>query len=212
VWEVIQGFEFLLEVLEDYKKLASEIPDAEHFRININLGWEKLNKYYSRLDETPIHRYYTALALHPAFRWGYFENEWKDKAEWVTKAKQMVREVWEREYRHLQIVQNSVADEPVAKRQRKYYNPFQAYCERTRPVSGCSMVKEEASSPDGIDDEMDELESWQSSWEDGDNDVRDPISYWHERRRQYPRLSRMALDFLTIQQSVRGCLQRQDVW
>jgi hypothetical protein len=36
------------------------------------------------------------------------------------------------------------------------------------------MVKEEASSPDGIDDEMDELESWQSSWEDGDNDVRDP--------------------------------------
>ncbi|KAI8406084.1 hypothetical protein FOFC_13552 [Fusarium oxysporum] len=73
VWEVIQGFEFLLEVLEDYKQLASEIPDAEHFRINVNLGWEKLNKYYSRLDETPI--YYTALALHPAFRWGYFENE-----------------------------------------------------------------------------------------------------------------------------------------
>ncbi|RKK68471.1 hypothetical protein BFJ71_g17788 [Fusarium oxysporum] len=143
VWEVIQGFEFLLEVLEDYKKLASEIPDAEHFRININLGWEKLNKYYSRLDETPI--YYTALALHPAFRWGYFENEWKDKAEWVTKAKQMVREVWEREYRHLQIVRNPVADEPVAKRQRKYYNPFQAYCERTRTVSGCSMVKEEGS-------------------------------------------------------------------
>jgi hypothetical protein len=203
VWEVIQGFEFLLEVLEDYKKLASEIPDAEHFRININLGWERLNKYYSRLDETPI--YYTALALHPAFRWGYFENEWKDKAEWVTKAKQMVREVWEREYRHLQIVRNSVADEPVAKRQRKYYNPFQAYCERTRTVSGCSMVKEEASSPDGIDDEMDELESWQSSWEDGDNDVRDPISYWHERRRRYPRLSRMALDFLTIQPMSAEC-------
>ncbi|KAL9561234.1 hypothetical protein ACKAV7_014589 [Fusarium commune] len=93
VWEVIQGFEFLLEVLEDYRKLASKIPDAEHFRININLGWEKLNKYYSRLDETPI--YYTALVLHPAFRWGYFENEWKDNAEWVKKAKQMVREVWE---------------------------------------------------------------------------------------------------------------------
>ena len=36
-WEVIQGFEFLLEVLEDYKQLASEISDAEHFRININL-------------------------------------------------------------------------------------------------------------------------------------------------------------------------------
>ncbi|KAI8399956.1 hypothetical protein FOFC_18775 [Fusarium oxysporum] len=181
VWEVIQGFEFLLEVLEDYKQLASEIPDAEHFRINVNLGWEKLNKYYSRLDETPI--YYTALALHPAFRWGYFENEWKDNTEWVMKAKQMVREVWESDYRHLQVVRSPVDDEPVAKRQRKYYNPFQAYCERTRPVLGYGLVKEEATLSDDINEGTNELELWQSSWEDGDNDVRDPISYWHERKR-----------------------------
>ncbi|EXL66522.1 hypothetical protein FOPG_17304 [Fusarium oxysporum f. sp. conglutinans race 2 54008] len=46
MWEVIQGYKFLLEVMEDYKKLTSEIPDAELFRININLGKEKLNKYY----------------------------------------------------------------------------------------------------------------------------------------------------------------------
>ncbi|KAH7462348.1 hypothetical protein FOMA001_g18653 [Fusarium oxysporum f. sp. matthiolae] len=203
VWEVIQGFEFLLEVLEDYKQLASEIPDAEHFRINVNLGWEKLNKYYSRLDETPI--YYTALALHPAFRWGYFENEWKDNTEWVMKAKQMVREVWESDYRHLQVVRSPVDDEPVAKRQRKYYNPFQAYCERTRPVLGYGLVKEEATLSDDINEDTNELELWQSSWEDGDNDVRDPISYWHERKRRYPRLSRMALDFLTIQPMSAEC-------
>ena len=203
VWEVIQGFEFLLEVLEDYKQLASEIPDAEHFRININLGWEKLNKYYSRLDETPI--YYTALALHPAFRWGYFENEWKDNTKWVMKAKQMVREVWESNYRHLQVVRSPVDDEPVAKRQRKYYNPFQAYCERTRPVLGYGLVKEEATLSDDINEDINELELWQSSWEDGDNDVRDPISYWHERKRRYPRLSQMALDFLTIQPMSAEC-------
>ncbi|KAG7000877.1 putative AC transposase [Fusarium oxysporum f. sp. conglutinans] len=203
VWEVIQGFEFLLEVLEDYKQLASEIPDAEHFRINVNLGWEKLNKYYSRLDETPI--YYTALALHPAFRWGYFENEWKDNTKWVMKAKQMIREVWESNYRHLQMVRSPVDDEPVAKRQRKYYNPFQAYCERTRPVLGYGLVKEEATLSDDINEDTNELELWQSSWEDGDNDVRDPISYWHERKRRYPRLSRMALDFLTIQPMSAEC-------
>ncbi|KAH8715445.1 putative AC9 transposase [Beauveria bassiana] len=90
IWEVVQGFEFLLEVLEKYKQLACGIPDFEHFRININLGWEKLNKYYRLLDETPI--YCTALALHPAFRWGYFENEWKDHPDWVVNAKQTVRE------------------------------------------------------------------------------------------------------------------------
>ncbi|EJP61921.1 transposase-like protein [Beauveria bassiana ARSEF 2860] len=90
IWEVVQGFEFLLEVLEKYKQLACGIPDFEHLRININLGWEKLNKYYRLLDETPI--YCTALALHPAFRWGYFENEWKDHPDWVVNAKQTVRE------------------------------------------------------------------------------------------------------------------------
>jgi hypothetical protein len=36
IWEVIQGFEFLLEVLEEYKQPAAGIPDSEHFRININ--------------------------------------------------------------------------------------------------------------------------------------------------------------------------------
>ncbi|KAM3448456.1 hypothetical protein NHJ6243_010106 [Beauveria neobassiana] len=145
VWEVIQGFEFLLEALEGYKQLACGIPDPEHFRINVNLGWEKLNKYYRLLDDTPI--YCTALALHPAFRWGVMTGD------------------------------------SAAKRQRKYYNPFQAYCERTRSVSGSAAVKDELADADRFDgeDDEDELELWQSSWEDGDGDVRDPLSYWHER-------------------------------
>ena len=57
----------------------------------------------------------------------------------------MVQEIWEREYRYLQVVRNPVADEPVAKRQRKYYNPFQEYCERS--PGAMDMVKEEASDP-----------------------------------------------------------------
>ncbi|EJP61382.1 transposase-like protein [Beauveria bassiana ARSEF 2860] len=209
IWEVVQGFEFLQEVLEKYKQLACGIPNSEHLRININLGWEKLNKYYSLLDETPI--YCTALALHPAFRWGYFENEWKDHPDWVVKAKQAVREVWETQYRRLRIVPGRVAERSAATRQRKYYNPFQAYCERTRSMSGTSVAEEELTGSrcfdgnDDVDDDVDELELWQSLWEDGDGDVRDPLEYWHERRRRYPRLSRMALDFLTIQAMSAEC-------
>ncbi|KAM3446789.1 hypothetical protein MY3296_009337 [Beauveria thailandica] len=118
---------------------VGSIPDSEHLRININLGWEKLNKYYRLLGETPI--YCTALALHPAFRWDYFENKWKDHPDWVVKAKQTVRE-------------------------GKYYNPFQAYCERTRSVSGPSIVKEELAGSgyfegnEQTDDVIDELELW----------------------------------------------------
>jgi len=72
-------------------------------------------------------------------------------------------------------------------------------------MPGPSVAKEELTGSrcfdgtDDVDDVVDELELWQSSWEDGDSDVRDPLEYWHECRRRYPRLSRMALDFLTIQ-------------
>jgi hypothetical protein len=60
--------------LEKYKAIAADYPDPKHFKININLGWQKLNKYYTILDETPI--YYMALALHPAYRWGWFKKHW----------------------------------------------------------------------------------------------------------------------------------------
>lgn len=113
----------------------------------------------------------------------------------------MVREVWETQYRRLRGEPSVMTGNSAAKRQRKYYNPFQAYCERTRSVSGSAAVKDELADADRFDgeDDEDELELWQSSWEDGDGDVRDPLSHWHERRRRYLRLSRMALDFLTIQ-------------
>ncbi|RYC76707.1 hypothetical protein BFJ63_vAg20416, partial [Fusarium oxysporum f. sp. narcissi] len=90
IWDVIQGFEFLKAKLEEYKAVAVDYSDAEHFRININLGWQKLNKYYTILDETPI--YYVALALHPAYRWGWFEEHWGKHPDWIATAKEMVQE------------------------------------------------------------------------------------------------------------------------
>jgi hypothetical protein len=91
VWDVILGFEKLMGKLEDLKQYAAEFPDAEQFRIGINLAWEKLDKYYNLLDETPI--YYTALALHPAYRWDWFEETWGKKPDWVIKAKAIVHKV-----------------------------------------------------------------------------------------------------------------------
>jgi hypothetical protein len=51
----------------------------------------------------------------------------------------------------------------------------------------------------------DEYDAWQAQPEYGDDEVRDPIASWHENRFKYPRLSRMALDFLTIQAMSAEC-------
>ncbi|EXU94519.1 hypothetical protein X797_012410, partial [Metarhizium robertsii] len=130
VWDVIVGYEFLLAELEKAKAMVNQYPEPEHFSVNINLGWKKLDEYYNRLDETPI--YYTSLALHPAYRWGYFETVWSGRPAWISKAKDIVQSVWDREYKTLDI---SVEErgEPATKRQRtQYYSPFEQFKDEAR--------------------------------------------------------------------------------
>ena len=63
VWDVIVGYEFLLAELEKAKAMINQYPEPEHFKVTINLGWKKLDEYYTKLDETPISC--TSLALTP---------------------------------------------------------------------------------------------------------------------------------------------------
>ncbi|RYC77347.1 hypothetical protein BFJ63_vAg19779, partial [Fusarium oxysporum f. sp. narcissi] len=191
------GFEFLMAKLEEYKAFAADYPDPEHFRININLGWQKLNEYYEILSETPI--YYTGLALHPAYRWKWFERNWTDRPEWIDEAKNMVHDVWRFEYREAALPgQEPSAVEPVPKQRKTSDNPFQEYLKRNRytaPEAG----------HDGLTLGEDEYLHWITHCESGDGSINDPLAYWHEKRFKYPNLSRMALDFLTIQPMSAEC-------
>ncbi|KAG7420561.1 hypothetical protein Forpi1262_v016237 [Fusarium oxysporum f. sp. raphani] len=187
IWDVVLGYELLLNTLEEYKQLAADFPDPEHFRIGINLAWDKLDEYYQRFDETPI--YYTAMALHPAYRWDWFDETWAHKSSWVEKAKEMVADVWLSDYAHLEVRTSSSRgdDEPPAKRPR-FFNPFEknSRLPNSKPAYAAIIVG-------------DEYQAWQTDREASDGDVRDPIGYWITKQSRYPRLSRMALDFLTIQ-------------
>lgn len=59
-----------------------------------------------------------------------------------------------------------------------------------------SPAQSPRSSVGGLD--LDEYEQWLRDIEDADASVTDPYEYWHIRRLKYPRLSRMALDLLTV--------------
>lgn len=184
-WEVVLGFERLLSKLEDFKLLSEGYPDPEHFRIGINLAWEKLDLYYQKLDETPI--YYVALALHPAYRWDYFEEVWQTKPDWIDAAKAKVLEVWASDYAHLDISRSSSRqddNEPPIKRSR-FKDPFEKPHQAAVTANSTAVIG-------------DEYLVWQRDYGPGDEDVEDPLSYWAARQQRYPRLSRMALDFLTI--------------
>jgi hypothetical protein len=49
IWDVATTYEYLLERLEQWKETAEYYPDPEHFKLNVNLAWKKLDKYYTLL-------------------------------------------------------------------------------------------------------------------------------------------------------------------
>ncbi|ODQ71388.1 hypothetical protein LIPSTDRAFT_74045, partial [Lipomyces starkeyi NRRL Y-11557] len=72
----------------------------------------------------------------------------------------------------------------------------------------CEQIRVDSNQAGGLDDDAfadDEFEKWQATHRNDDKFFRDPIAYWNEKRFQYPRLSRMALTFFTIQSMSAEC-------
>ncbi|KAI1557369.1 hypothetical protein PtrEW7m1_012179 [Pyrenophora tritici-repentis] len=71
IYEVIPVFEFLMgrfeQRLRQYERVDFEQREApeDHISINFRAAWEKLNDYYSKLDDSPA--YFAACALHPVY-------------------------------------------------------------------------------------------------------------------------------------------------
>jgi hypothetical protein len=100
----------------------------------------------------------------------------------------MVADIWLSYYAHLEVRTSSSRgdDEPLAKRPR-FFNPFEknSRLPSSIPAYVVAIIG-------------DEYQAWQTDHEASDGNVRDPIRYWITKQSRYPRLSRMALDFLTI--------------
>ncbi|PNP59234.1 hypothetical protein FNYG_14985 [Fusarium nygamai] len=88
------------------------------------------------------------------------------------------------EYRDLQITVTS-PEGPVVKRRKTTLSSFDRYRNRYRQ-----------SQPSAA--QADEYIRWQASVSGSDKDVADPVEYWVLKRFEYPRLSRMALDVMTV--------------
>lgn len=195
-WDLLDGYEFLLESLERAKARVEDLVDGEHIAINVNNAWMKLDKYYGKIGESPL--IYAATALHPRHRWDRFEA-WRDHhADWIEPAKLQVQELWRRQYRDLPVDQKEDL-EPPTKIPRLSSNRFAIFRsqERSRASSAVSSTSP-SPFPSPAPVEMDEFERWQLEESDSDRYEEDPRAYWHKRRTTYPRLARMALDLHTV--------------
>ncbi|KAM4067724.1 transposase-like protein [Hirsutella rhossiliensis] len=88
---------------------------------------------------------------------------------------------------NLAVEQDTIPEEPTAARKTTDLDDFMTSIRK--------LGAQPAPSPSSMRDEYAE---WVGSTDPGDCLVDNPIQYWLLRRRQYPRLSRMAIDLFSI--------------
>lgn len=97
LWESLRSMDLIYSHLEKTADLLEGYKDTEQWNVfsnRVDAGRIKLNEYYSLMDQSPA--YCVALFLHPKYHFDYFEEQWADHKDWITKARIIIRETYER--------------------------------------------------------------------------------------------------------------------
>ena len=76
LWEVLPAFDYLFKKLQVRANETVAIPhlSTTHYSHCLNVAFLKLSEYFTETDKTLYYR--AAVALHPFFRYAYFEETW----------------------------------------------------------------------------------------------------------------------------------------
>src|ERR1700754_4322361 len=177
LFNILPSMDSLLENLETAKEKYTEELHSSHFCTCINLAWEKLDKYYTLTELSPI--YIAAVVLNPCLKWNYFESAWNSKPEWIRTAKQQFRNLWLLQYQApwhmddmIQVAEGSLGD--------------------SNSVLG-TWTKRHITAQIRNHDEYDSYISTPP-----DPNIDDIRLWWLDRKSMWPRLSVMALEALAI--------------
>lgn len=209
LWECLPAMELLLKQLEDLKfqyplldhypvisrasqsrrRNAAPPPPSEllvdqFFAISINNAWVKLDKYYNLTDRSIA--YVAAVVLNPAHKWKYFEKHWASKVDWLNKAKEKFQVLWDQYKKDHPI---PVAVPAIADLTPHRVQHLQAHME--------SLYSDEEDSSDGRDDLERYLDSGRRKPPPGELYF-NPITWWTEKRTEFPILAQLALNLLSI--------------
>lgn len=173
IWQVLPTFEKLLLHFEGLRVQYPVGKTASHFSTNINLGWQKLNEYYARMEDTPV--YVAAIVLHPRMKWRWIERRWVDKPTWIKMAKSEFHMLW-LEYQDSTSTATRVSPPPKrASRAREWFS--------------------DDSDEDGETIAIEQLAEYNSEPRHKTLKIEDsPIPFWLENRNRWPQLASMALD------------------
>lgn len=215
-WEVLPAMELLLDHLEDakltYQDVSVEInptilpPPAHltrrqrqprqpppspvnddlndasrrHLRTAINNAWEKLDRYYASTEESPV--YVASLVLHPGQKWRYFEAKWGvSHNDWLVDARTKVSAFYEEHWQNCRNTDTGTVEATIEAPRcepdelEAWITPHDYYTTESTTVDDYDAYLASPAIP-----------------------VDNPIIWWRDHQTNYPRLSQMAFDLLSV--------------
>lgn len=168
--------------------------DDEHLSPCINAGWAKLNKYYTKTNNSVA--YVAAVVMDPSQKWQYFEQQWVDHPGWVPEWKGKVVQHWYDYYRNdasitVKELQDQITDHNTAT-QVAQSAKLSATTDQSNNIYVAHLQARRLQR--GV---MDEYERYCST---PPIDITDALQWWCEpsQKEAYPVLRIMAMDLLSI--------------
>lgn len=171
LYDALGTIDFLMTKLENLKKEHRHLPST-HFKASINLGWKKLNKYYTLTDQVPAYR--ASIFAHPHFKMAWFKSKWGGThPAWISAATKALKGMYS-QY-EVQFDKESRPTSPT--RVNADVSEYEAYmCIEDEFSNRGDYVQyaEETRAPSKVD----------------------PLRWWVENCHRYPILNHMAFDLL----------------
>ncbi|MFX3649103.1 MAG: hAT transposon family protein [Paenibacillus sp.] len=173
----------------------------------IDNAWNMLKKYYSLFDVNPI--YFAAVAIHPGYKFDYFNVNWADRPDWLETAKRQVKNIWENQYKTTNNAANTTTNSgtmiaPAASNTSTdtaaYLLQWQENREKRLRKAGSKL-----SHLDAMDRFQHEYtDNWEREYPNPTNKRNSVIRYWVHRRKsaasspETSSLAQMALNVLVV--------------
>lgn len=169
LYEVLTSMDFILTHLES-AKLKPTYTAAPYFKACVNLGWWKLDQYYTKTDLNPA--YIMAVFLHPHYKMSWFKRHWC--ADEIKKARCYI----DSQYLIAKAASTTTQQQPAMPVVSKDLNLYDAYNRLSSPT----------------EDDEDDLQRYMS--ERIAPFATDPLQWWIDNGHLYPILKPMALTYL----------------
>jgi hypothetical protein len=185
-----------------------EINTRRLLQVYIRLGWKKMNKYYALMTSSA---YVSAVVFHPCHKWPVLDALWsqlpsRQTRSWKEDYSRSIRAIWEAQYKD-RVIETGLTNVDGTIGHMSYIQRRLAFTRSTlspSPAEASSGQQGRRGRRDGDSvAEQDELALYLSEPVVTNSAFEaDPLAWWRDVGAvRFPRLSYMAVDFLTIPSS-----------